>query len=270
MKKVIVCLSCFLFLVCGCAKTTIEEVEEDVTLNENIVEEIQDRGYLMVGCKMDVPELSYYDEESDTWSGLEVELAYKSAANVFGVSVDEAKEQQLVHFVGVTVANREEKLENGEVDCLFSTYTITSQRKKKFEFSNSYYKDYIGLMVLKSVTDSDSLGSKGIHSISDLDGKIIGVPRNATTRKDFLKYIDTMESLDINPIFNEYTSYNGLYKALKSKEIDVMAVDVSILKGYVDSSTKILDDRFAGQNYGAAIQKQNHLLMEYINQAIQE
>ena len=81
---------------------------------------------------MDVPDLSFYDEQTDTWSGLEVELAYQTAANIFDVSIDEAKEQQLVRFIGVTVADREEKLEQKEVDCLFATYTITKERKQKF------------------------------------------------------------------------------------------------------------------------------------------
>ncbi len=242
--------------------------KEEMILNENFISEIIDRGYLIVGVKTDVPELGYFDGEK--YSGLEIELAYKTAANVFGVSLEEAKEDELVHFVGVTVANREEKLENGEVDCLFATYTITKERKEKFAFSKTYYKDYIGLMVLNHVADTNSLGTSGIHSIADLDGKIIGVPKNATTRKAFLNYIDTMNTIKVSPIFNEYTSYDAIFKALKNGEIDVMSVDVSILKGYVDSSTKILEDRFAGQNYGAAVKLENRNLIEYINQAINE
>lgn len=259
-------LCALMFLCVACSKTKETEETVSVVQNEKIVEEIKERGYLIVGVKTDVPDLSYFD--GSEYSGLEIELAYKSAANIFGVSVEEAKENNLVQFVGCTVENREEKLENGEVDCLFCTYTITSARKKKFALSNSYYKDYIGLMVLKSVSDSNSLGSTGIHSIADLDGKIIGVPKNATTRKAFLNYIDTMNTIKVSCIFNEYVSYDALFKALKKGEIDVMSVDVSILKGYVDSSTTILNDRFAAQNYGAAVKLENQALLEYINQAI--
>ena len=50
--------------------------------------------------------------------------------------------------------------------------------------------------------------------------------------------------------------------------IDVMSVDVSILNGYVDSTTKILDARFAGQHYGAAVRNENASLISYINKAI--
>ena len=58
-------------------------------LNEHILDDIQKRGKLVVGCKMDVPDLSCYDEETDTWSGLEIELAYRTAAELFGVSYRE-------------------------------------------------------------------------------------------------------------------------------------------------------------------------------------
>lgn len=272
-KKLLIGCLCCMFLVlsaCGQKNRNASEVgpEGAVEVNENYVEEIKKRGHLTVGCKMDVPDLGYYDSAADTWSGLEVELAYQTAANLFEVSVEEAKEQKLVEFTGVTVADREDKLESGEVDCLFATYTITEERQKRFAFSDSYYTDYIGLLVNTSGENANSLGSSEIRSLADLDGKYIGVPRNATTRETFLKYIDTMNTLKVSPIFCEYESYEALFKALKNGNIDVMSVDVSILNGYVDDSTVILRDRFGGQHYGAAVKKENVRLLDAINEAI--
>ncbi|MDE6566282.1 MAG: transporter substrate-binding domain-containing protein [Lachnospiraceae bacterium] len=272
-KKLFIGCLCFMLLIlsaCGQRNGDTPETgtEETVEINENYVEEIKKKGHLTVGCKMDVPDLGFYDAAADTWSGLEVELAYQTAANLFEVSVKEAKEQGLVEFLGVTVADREEKLESGEVDCLFATYTITEERQKRFAFSDSYYTDYIGLLVNNSGEDSNSLGSSEIRSLADLDGKYIGVPRNATTRETFLKYIDTMNTWKVSPIFCEYESYEALFKALKDGNIDVMSVDVSILNGYVDNSTVILGDRFGGQHYGAAVKKENVRLLDAINEAV--
>lgn len=281
MLKKILCViaCCALSVMGGCGsmggapavsgETAETEKAEDGTVNENYLAEIKKRGYLTVGCKMDVPGLGLYDEETDEWSGLEVELAYRTAANVFGVSLEEAKEKDLAEIIGVTVADREEKLEKGEVDCLFATYTITEERAERFAFSESYYTDYIGLMVKSSGENANSLGTGDIKSIADLDGKYIGVPRNATTREVFLKYIDTMNTVKVSPIFCEYESYEVLFQALKDGNIDVMAVDVGILSGYVDSSTVILKDRFGGQHYGAAVKKENALLLDCINEAIE-
>lgn len=283
MRKKVLCACVLLFCVlplllsclCGCGSRGADvpdqqEEEEAPKVDEGFIDEIKERGYLLAGCKMDVPDLSCYDEETDTWSGLEVELAYRTAANLFGVSADEAKERELVQFTGVTVADREEKLENKEVDCLFATYTITDERKQKFAFSDSYYTDYIGLMVKTSGENPNSLGTSDIRSIADLDGKKIGVPKNATTRKTFLNYMDTMNNIKTAPVFFEYKSYEALFLALKEGTIDVMAVDVSILNGYVDSSTMILNDRFGGQHYGAAVRKENAKLLDYVNEALEQ
>lgn len=272
IKKLLLPLLCLTLLFAGCAVNQKPEspqsTEENVVLNEAFIDEIKDRGYLIVGCKTDVPDLSFYDEATDTWSGLEIELAYQTAAKLFEVSTEEAKDY--VKFVGVTVADREEKLASHEIDCMLATYTITDERKEKFAFSDSYYTDYIGLMVKKTVEDSNSLGSSGIKSVADLDGKYIGVPRKATTREAFLNYIDTMNTVKVTPIFCEYEGYGVLFKALKDGNIDVMAVDVSILNGYVDDTTTILNSRFGGQHYGAAVCKENALLLNYINEAIMQ
>lgn len=265
-------LCCVPLILTGCGGKTTEEpaAENTAKIREDYAEEIKERGYLIVGCKMDVPDLSFYDAQTDTWSGLETELAFQTAAGLFDVSTDEAKELNLVKFVGVTVADREEKLEQGEVDCLLATYTITDERAERFAFSDSYYTDYIGLMVKNSGSDLNSLGTSDIRSLADLDGKYIGVPRNATTRDTFLNYIDTMNTLKVSPIFCEYEGYEALFKALKDGNIDVMSVDVSILNGYVDNSTTILNDRFGGQHYGAAVTKEHVQLLDYVNEAIRQ
>lgn len=263
-------------ILTGCQKGGSDSPEgkteafANVEVNESFVDDIRDRGYLIAGCKMDVPDLGLYDKETDTWSGLEVELAWQTAADIFGVDIGEAKEKELVHFVGVTVADREDKLRDGEIDCMIATYTITEERAKEFALSDSYYTEYIGLMVRYSGKDNNSLGTSDIRSLADLDGKIIAVAKNSTTRHDMLEYIDSMNTIKVSPRFNEYNGYEAMFKALKKKEVDAMSVDVSILKGYVDNSTIILGDRFAGQHYGAAVKPENRKLLENINKAIEQ
>lgn len=271
------CISSMVLAGCGSPAPAADPVEgteekatttEEISYDETYVDSIKEAKKLVVGCKADVPGLGLYDAENDEWSGLEVELAYKTAGILFDVSPDEAK--SMVEIKPVTVADREESLENGEIDLMLATYTITDERAERFALSDSYYTDYIGLMVKDSGAhaDNNSLGSEDIKSIADLDGKYIGVPRNATTRDHFLKYIDTMNTIKVNPIFCEYEGYEQLFKALKDGNIDVMSVDISILNGYVDNNTKILNDRFAGQHYGAAVLKEHAGLLEYVNQAI--
>ena len=228
--------------------------------------ELKEKGQIVVGVKTDVPELSYYDEETGEWSGLEVELAYNIGCELFGVNRSDLGDK--VELVGVTVADREEKLQNGDIDLMLATYTKTSERAKKFALSDTYYTSYIGLMVRYTPEDLNSLGTTNIKSLADLDGKIVGVARHSTTRHDMINYIATANQLKVSPRFASYSSYNALYNALKKGEIDVIAVDVSILNGYDDASTKILPDRFAGQHYSAAVLPENAKLLDIVNKVI--
>lgn len=259
---------CLIFLT-GCQSQRAPEettVKPSVKVNDQYLEELRGKGQLVVGVKTDVPELSYYDEETGEWSGLEVEMAYNIGCDLFGVNRYELGDK--VKLVGVTVANREEKLQNGDVDLLLATYSITPERAEKFALSDSYYTSYVGLMVRYTPTDANSLGSKNIKSLADLDGKLVGVAKKSTTREDMLDYINTANQLKVSPRFASYGSYDALYNALKKGDIDCIAVDVSILNGYVDSSTKILKDRFAGQHYGAAVLPEHAKLLDVVNKVI--
>lgn len=277
-KNIILTLLCLVFsvvmLFAGCAtqKSPASPSTQDtqtVEVNKNIVKDIKARGQLVVGCKTDVPNLGWYESDTDRWEGLEVDLAYATAAKIFDRTVEEVKAEGLVKLVPVTVADREEKLQDGSIDIMMATFTITDARKQTYALSDPYYKSYIGIMVNYNGSDSNSLGTGDIRSLSDLDGKYIGIPRNATTREDFISYLDMMNTVKVSPIFSEYDSYPTIYKALKNGNVDAMAVDISILKGYETSSTKILDIKFKPQNYGAAVMPQNAPLIDYVNDAIE-
>ena len=268
MFAVALLLAMCLALFAGCKpkEPTEETTTTPVKVNESYLEELKEKGQIVVGVKTDVPELSYYDEKTGEWSGLEVELAYNIGCELFGVNRSDLGDK--VKLVGVTVADREEKLRNGDIDLMLATYTKTKERAKEFALSDSYYTSYIGLMVRYTPEDSNSLGTTNIKSLADLDGKIVGVARNSTTRHDMMEYIATANQLKVSPQFASYSSYDALYKALKKGDIDVIAVDVSILNGYDDASTKILPDRFAGQHYGAAVLPENAKLLDVVNKVI--
>lgn len=233
------------------------------------IEDIVDRGYLIVGCKNDVPGLGYYNEETQAYEGGEIDLAYYLAAKIFDVSYDEAVDQQLVHFEPVQTHTREKALQDGDVDYIIATYTITDERKKVVDFSNSYYTNSIGLMVNTNSADNSTLREERIRSIVDLDNKYIGIMSGSTTRKDFLNYIDR-NVIPIHPKFVTYSSYAEISDELAAGHIDVFCVDVPILKGYLNDNRKILNDRFASQDYGIAAAKDKDGLIDVANIVIDE
>lgn len=211
------------------------------------VKKIIDRGTLKVGCKSDIPNFSLQNTATGEYEGFEDDLAYEIAGSIFGCTAEEAKEKKLVAFQGVTAKTRGPLLENGEIDLVIATFTITDERKETYNFSTPYYTDAVGLLVNKD---------SGINSIEDLDGKIIGVAQSATTKDGFKEYVKE-KGLNVNPEFQEFDGYPALAQALATKQIDCFSVDRAILSGYVNDGNQILDDRFAEQEYGVASAKEN-------------
>lgn len=250
----------------GSAPDTVQSFDIEMT---DDLQEIVDRGYLIVGCKDDVPGFGYYNAETETYEGGEIDLAYHIAAKLFDVSYDEAVAQSLVHFEPVDTDNRENVLLNDDVDYVIATYTITDERKEIVDFSKSYYSSAIGLMVNSGTADHRSLGENPIRSIADLDNKYIGIMSGSTTRTDLLNYVNR-NSINIHPKFVTYSTYEKMSDALSAGDIDVFCVDVTILQGYLTSSRTILSDRFAAQNYGIAASKERDGLIDAANTVIDE
>ena len=222
------------------------------------VQKIVDRGVLKVGCKSDVPNFSLQNTATGEYEGFEDDLAYNIAGEIFGCTPEEAKDKKLVEFQGVTAKTRGPLLENGEIDLVIATFTITDERKETYNFSNLYYTDAVGLLV-----NNDS----GIESIEDLDGKIIGVAQSSTTKDGFKAYVEE-KGLNVNPEFQEFDGYPALAQALATKQIDCFSVDRAILSGYVNDSNHILDDRFSEQEYGVASAKENTGLAELVDEKV--
>lgn len=222
------------------------------------IQKIVDRGVLKVGCKSDVPKFSLLNTSTGEYEGFENDLAYEITGEIFNCTPEEAKEKQLVEFQGVTAKTRGPLLENGEIDLVIATFTITDERKETYNFSTPYYTDAVGLLV-----NNDS----GINTLEDLDGKIIGVAQSSTTKEGFKAYAEE-KGLDITPQFQEFDGYPALAQALATKQIDCFSVDGAILLGYVNDSNHLMDERFAQQDYGVAAAKENTELAELVDAKI--
>ncbi len=224
------------------------------------VQKIIDAGVLKVGSKVDVPKFGLQNTATGEMEGVEVDLAYEIAGKIFGCTAEEAKEKKLVAFQGVTAKTRGPLIDNGEVDMVIATYTITPERKETWNFSSPYYTDAVGLMVLKD---------SGINSIEDLDGKVIAVSQGSTTKDGFRKYVQE-KGINVNPEFEEFDGYPSMAAALATKNVDVFSVDRAILAGYNDDTTVILEDRFAEQEYGVASKLDNKGLAELVESVVSD
>ncbi|MCL2548474.1 MAG: transporter substrate-binding domain-containing protein [Symbiobacteriaceae bacterium] len=215
------------------------------------IKPIQDRGQLRVGVKMDVPSFGYLNPETGEMEGIEVDLSREIAKAILGNA-------NAIKFVSITAQTRSALLNNGEIDIVIATFTITEERKQSFNFSRAYFTDTIGYLVLNDAR---------ITSGADLDNRAVGVAVASTAKDAFLK---ESVSLGITTSMREYSSYPEIKAALVSGDIDAFIADKSILSGYLDDSCSLLDEGFNPQQYGIASKKENDKLAQRIDSILEE
>lgn len=209
-----------------------------------------DADVLRVGTKIDVPGFGFQNPESGNIEGFEVDIARELAARIKG-------DPNKLEVTGVNVTTRGIMLDNGTLDATLATFTITEARKKSYNFSQPYFTDHIGVLVKKDA---------GIDDLGDLDGKTVGVASSATTRD---KLAQAGDEIGIHMEFAEYATYPEIKIALVTGRVDSFSVDRSILMGYLDDSTMLLDAQFAPQEYGIATKKTNTELAAQIDDVLQ-
>lgn len=217
---------------------------------------IKENGILRVGCKNNVKGLSYYNATTGEYEGLEIEIAYEIAAEIFNCSIEKAKNK--VEFVAVYSETREQALQNDEIDVILATYTITKERKEIVNFSTPYYTDGVALLVRRDA---------GILKPSDLEGKIIGVHINGTGRSGVKNYMDAN---GVTVQFREFNNNLDFMEALSKGEINAFATDASVLSNYLDDTTVILTERLTSESYGAATKLENTDLAELVDKVVNE
>ena len=222
---------------------------------------IKSRGHLNAGVKKDVPGYGYYDTAKGRFEGMEVDLCYQIAAAVFDVSYKEARAQELVEFTDVTPKTRGPLIDNGQLDVVAATYTITDERKKSWDFTTPYYTDYVSVLVEDS---------NGIKDLADLKDKVVGVSSGSTSARALVKAMIDEGVLDGANFdadtfnadtwkdgisFRQYDDYPAISTALSANEIQGFCVDKSILAIYKTDGRSYVDAEFSPQEYGVATKK---------------
>ena len=258
-------------IIVGCGSGNNDSTSKSASSNKTVtVEQLKKAGKIKVGVKEDIPttnnieffvsvsaskedipNFGYLNPDTNKNEGMEPDIARLIAKEITG-------SEENVEFVGVTAKTRGPLLDNGELDMVIATFTITDERKKTYNFTTPYYTDEIGFLVRKE---------DNFSSMKDLDGKTIGVAQSATTKENLEK---KAQEEGIKFTYQELGSYPELKTALTSKRIDAFSVDKSILSGYVDGKTEILKDGFSPQEYGITTKKANTELNDYLNGLIEK
>ena len=213
------------------------------------VQEIVDRGVLRVGVKQDLPNFGYRDPESNEYTGMEVEIAKKVAAEL-GVDIE---------FTPVTAQTRGALLDNGQLDMVIATFTITEERKELYNFTTPYYTDAVGFLVRKD--------SKIQSSWEALDGLTIGVTQGSI-QWGLLEEIAAEKGIELN--FRELGSNSEVVVALAAHRVDAFSIDQSILSAFLGKTNELLDLQYQPSEYGIVTKKSNTDLATYLDGLVQD
>lgn len=213
------------------------------------VQEIVDRGVLRVGVKQDLPNFGYRDPKSNKYTGMEVEIAKKVAVEL-GVDIE---------FTPVTAQTRGALLDNGQLDMVIATFTITEERKELYNFTTPYYTDAVGFLVRKD--------SKIQSSWEALDGLTIGVTQGSI-QWGLLEEIAAEKGIELN--FRELGSNSEVVVALAAHRVDAFSIDQSILSAFLGKTNELLDLQYQPSEYGIVTKKSNTDLATYLDGLVQD
>ena len=225
---------------------------------QKTVQDVKNQGVLKVGAKSDTINIGMINTTTGEYEGYDIDVAYEIAAAIFGVTYEEAVAKHLCEFTSVTAKTRGGLLDNGELDCVLASFTVTEERKKSWNFTQQYRLEPVTFMVSKA---------SGVKSLSDMDGFIIGVGQGTTTAELISEYA-TKNKITAKYEIQDFQYISDGVAALKTGQIDAYSVDRMGLLAFMDDSLMLTKDAFGVQDIGAALKLGNDELTKFMDDTI--
>jgi glutamate transport system substrate-binding protein len=204
---------------------------------------------VVVGVKADQPGLGLA-EDGRTFRGFEVDVG-RYLARSLGAS--------RVSFKQVTSANREPLLDQGEVDLVLASYSITADRSTLVTFGGPYYVAHQDIMVRR--------GDKRFRAARDMAGhRLCQAAGSVSTER-------VVEGLNIRAQLVPAPSYASCVDKLLSGEVDVVSTGDLVLAGFAARARtrlEIVNAPFTEERYGVGLRKGDVEGCEGVNKAITE
>lgn len=209
----------------------------DVDVQDNAAEEfdtgtrmreLADAGSIKIGVKYDQPGIGFKGATDDTPVGFDPEIGKILAADL-GIAPED------IDWVETISANREAFLQEGEVDLVIASYSITDERKQVVGQAGPYYVTGQQLLVK---SDSD------IASLADVKGTEVCSVTGSTS-------LDNIEAEGATP--RGFDTYSECVDQVLNGTVDAMTTDGAILLGYAaehPDDLKVVVDPFSEERYG--------------------
>ena len=221
------------------------EVKEDAASefeDGTRMKELADAGKVKIGVKYDQPGLGFKDAADDIPSGFDVEMAKILAADL-GIAEDD------VEWIETISDNREPFLQDGTVDLVLASYSITEERRAVVGQAGPYLVTGQQLLVPE---DSD------VESTDDLQDKEVCSVTGSTS-------LDNAEAEGMKPV--GFDTYSECVEKVLDGTVEAMTTDGTILAGYAaqnEGELKVVGEEFSEENIGVGYSQDNPEMCQWI------
>jgi len=207
---------------------------------------IKEAGTLKMGGSDAGPLFSMKDPATGKLTGFDAGLAQLLSHYITG------NPEGPIALTITTVDTRETLIENGTVDAVFATYSITPARAKKVAFAGPYYRSGDAIMVKSDNTD--------ITSVKDLDGKKV-VTQQGSTAAERIKKVAPGAEVTLLPDDAQCLA------ALKTGRVDAYVLDQGILisNASTDKTLKVVGEPFSDDYYGIGVTRADPQAKAFVN-----
>ncbi|MUM07448.1 ABC transporter substrate-binding protein [Mycobacterium sp. CBMA 213] len=204
---------------------------------------------ITIGTKFDQPGLAMKKPDG-TLAGFDIDVATYIAGQ-FGYKPDQ------IEWKEAPSPQRENLIQNGQVDFIAATYSITDSRKQKVSFAGPYLITGQSLLMRADNNEITSVESLQNHK------KLCSVAGSTPAQRIKDKYPGVQ--------LQQYDTYSACLDAVKTGAIDALSTDEVILAGYAAQTPgafKLIGKPFSVEPYGVGLRKGNKDLRQKINDAI--
>jgi polar amino acid transport system substrate-binding protein len=210
---------------------------------------IQKRGYLIAGVNAGALDFGYLNPFTGQIEGFEIDLVRQLAQAIFG-------NPNRFRLLALAVPQRIPFAQEGKVDVVVDTVTITCARRRQVDFSTVYYDAKQRVLV---PTNSPA------RSIADLGGKRVC----ASAQSAPIQVINAQPS---HPIAVGAPQAIDCLVYLQEGRIAAISTDDSILLGLraQDPNTKLIGGPLADVPYGMVISQAHPDFVRFVNGVLEE
>jgi glutamate transport system substrate-binding protein len=203
---------------------------------------------ITIGVKYDQPGLGLLEGSAPV--GFDVDVATYIAGEL-GYEPDQ------IEWAEAASANRESFLQQGTVDMVVATYSITDERREVVDFAGPYYVAQQDILV--------SADNEDIQGPEDLEGRVLC---SASGSRSAHNIVDDM---GIGAELREAGNYSECLSLLGNGTVDAVTTDNTILAGFAaqDPGTyRVVNNPFGEERYGVGLPAGSTERCEEVNAAI--